>query len=230
MIGPRAFLTFSLMLATTVSVTAQPPVRPGRPPEDRGGTAGSGPEAFIIRMLTLDADKDGKLSKDEVHDARLHALLERADANRDGLVTRDELAALHEKEAANLGRGGQGGPPGGFGPGAGGPEFGGPGGRGGSPMPGQLLPPFLQDELRLSEQQRDDLAKLQREVEERIAKILTPGQNRQLNELRRRGPGGPPPGERGGRPPRGDQPQGDRPPRDGERPRDTDRPRRPADE
>jgi len=62
---------------------------------------------FVDRMMAFDKNKDGKLTKDEVTDPRLHALFDRADANKDGVVTREELEALFARENIS----GKGGPP-----------------------------------------------------------------------------------------------------------------------
>jgi outer membrane protein assembly factor BamB len=124
------------------------------------------------------------------------------------------------------GPGGFGGPPGGGpgGPGGGGP--GGPGGRGGRggfgpggfggfAPPGQILPPFLQDRLNLTAEQKKQLEALQKEVDGKLDKLLTDEQRKQYKEMRERfgrggrgGPGGPggrggfgPGGFGGGRPP-----------------------------
>src|SRR5262249_44677607 len=145
---------------------------------------------------------------------------DQADANKDGVVTREELIALAEKLEADFGPGGDRGPggpggpggrgpggpggPGGFGPGPGGP--GGPGGRGpggfgfgGPPQPGQILPPFLQEQLKLTAEQKKQLDELQKETDDKLAKILTDEQKKQIKEMRERGgPGGP-----GGRGPGG---------------------------
>ena len=47
-------------------------------------------------MMAFDKDKDGKLTKAEVSDERLHRLFDRADADKDGFVTKQELTALAE--------------------------------------------------------------------------------------------------------------------------------------
>ena len=44
--------------------------------------------------MAFDKNKDGKLTKDEITDPRLHRLFDRADADKDGVVTREELIAL----------------------------------------------------------------------------------------------------------------------------------------
>src|SRR5207248_7884756 len=86
---------------------------------------------LVIRMMAFDKNKDGKLTRDEVTDERLHRLFDRADANGDGVVTVEELTALAAKIDAEQGpaRGGPGGF-GGGGFGGGGPGGGGFGGGG----------------------------------------------------------------------------------------------------
>jgi outer membrane protein assembly factor BamB len=88
--------------------------------------------------------------------------------------------------------------PGGFpgGPGRGG--FGAPGGFGGFAPPGQLLPPFVQDRINLTPEQKKQLEALQKEVDGKLDKILTDEQRKQYKEMREglRGGG---PGGRGGR-------------------------------
>src|SRR5262249_49504234 len=85
---------------------------------------------------------------------------------------------------------GGGGGPGGRG--RGGP--GGLGGFGGPPQPGQLLPPFMQERLKLTDEQKKQLEALQKEVDGKLAKILTEEQQKQLKEM----PQGFGPGGRGG--------------------------------
>jgi hypothetical protein len=154
-------------------------------------------------MMAFDVNKDGKLTRDEITDPRLLRLFDRADTNKDGVVTRDELVALAAKIEAEEGGqgatpGGPGGGPGGFGGGGGfGPGgqggrggFGGGGFGGGPPQPGQVLPPMLRERLNLSADQTKQLDELQKEVDEKLAKILSDDQKRQLQEMRQRGPGG----------------------------------------
>ncbi len=156
-------------------------------------------------MMAFDENKDGKLTKDEVTDARLQRLFDRADADHDGTVTRQELTALAAREPAG-GRGGFGGPgggggPGGFGPPPGGGGPGGPGGfRGGPPRPGEVLPAMFRDRLELTPEQTQQVDALQKDVDARLEKILTADQKAQLQQMRQRGPGGfgPPPGGPGG--------------------------------
>jgi hypothetical protein len=172
---------------------------------------------IVKRMMAFDKNKDGKLTKDEVTDERLHRLFDRADKNKDGVVTKDELIALAKEMAEE--RGDERGGPGGRGPGDGGPggrgKRGGPGGFGGPPRPGQILPPFVRERLNLTADQTKQIEALQKEVDAKLAKILTAEQKKQLEEMPpgpggrggrggRGGPGGP-----GGRGPGGPPPQRD---------------------
>jgi hypothetical protein len=92
---------------------------------------------------------------------------------------------------------------------AGGPGFGGPGGPGGFRLPpaGVVLPPPLQDALRLTEAQRKQLADLQKEVDEKLERLMTEEQRKQFREMRAGGPGGPG-GPGGFGPPPGGPPPG----------------------
>jgi hypothetical protein len=195
---------------------------PDRKPGD--GPAKDKPKDFsnaplVVRMMAFDKNKDGKLTRDEVTDPRLLRLFDMADADKDGVVTKEELMALAAKLEAESPqgdeRGGPGGPggPGGRGPGGpGGPGGRGRGGFGGPPQPGQVLPPFLQERLNLTADQKKQLEELEKEVDGKLGQILTGEQKKQLQEMRDgggrggpggpggRGPGGPPPGGDGGRP------------------------------
>lgn len=186
--------------------------------------------AFVARMMAFSKSKDGKLARDEITDDRLLRLFDRIDAKHEGAVTKEQLVAFATKLAEDDNdndRRGPGGPGGGPGDGPGGPGGpggdrggrGGPGGRfgGGPPRPGQILPDFLQERLNLTAEQKKQVDALQKEVDAKLAKMLTDEQKKQLKEMRSRGPGGngPPPGppdENG--PPR----DGNGPPRDGNGP------------
>ncbi len=210
-----AAIPCTLMMLCQIAAAQSPGAQAG---------AGARPKDYsnspiVTRMMAFDKKHDGKLTKDEITDERLHSLFDRADTNHDGIVTKGELMALAAKLDAedqqaggDSGPGGRGGFGGGFGPGRG---PGGPGGRGrggrgfggafgGPPRPGQILPPMLQDTLNLTPEQRSQLADLQKDVDAKLAKILTEVQRRQLNDLRPAGPrgrggfggagaGGPPP-------------------------------------
>lgn len=177
-------------VALLTEAVAQPPR--GKDRKDKDG----GP--LVERLMALDKNKDGKLTRDEVTDERLQRLFDRADANKDGEVTRDELEALARRMDAD---GDEGGPgrkggkgEGGFGKG----KFDGKGKGGfgmfGPPQPGQILPAFMADRLNLTPEQRKQLDAMQKEVDAKLAKILTDEQKERLKSLPRFGPGGPPPG------------------------------------
>ncbi len=187
-------LTSALLMAAIPAAMAQQ--RHG----NRGSTARSKKTAansMVNRMMAFDANKDGKLTKEEVTDERLQRLFDRADADHDGIVTRKELTAMAARETAG-GRGGFG-----------------PGGPGGPPRPGEVLPSFLRERLELTAEQSKQVEALQKDVDTRLAQILTADQKAQLEEMRNRGPGGfgpggPPPGGfgPGGPPPGGFGPGG----------------------
>ncbi len=158
------------------------PIAPAQPPGGggRGGTARSEDvDGFVAKMMAFDKNKVGKLTRDEITDHRLLRIFDRADTNKDGVVTKEELVALFQRESQDSGGST------GFG---GGPD--GPGSRGGQPQPGQVLPGFLQDRLNLSEAQKKQVADVQKDVDAQMDKILTPEQKARLKEMRDRGPGG----------------------------------------
>jgi hypothetical protein len=70
------------------------------------------------------------------------------------------------------------------------------------PQPGQILPPFLREQLNLTADQQKQLDELQKEVDAKLSKILTDEQKAQIKEMAERGPGrggpGGPGGDRGG--------------------------------
>ena len=148
-------------------------------------------EPSVNRMMALDKNKDGKLTRDEVSDPRLQALFNQIDTAKSGAITRAQIAAFFVKQAASMPAGvadGPGGFPGGpgGGPGGSGGRFGGQGS--GPPRPGQILPEFLTNSLNLSADQKAKLAVLQKEVDDRLGKILTTTQKKQMSQFR--GPGG----------------------------------------
>ena len=188
---------FACVMAASFAA-AQPP---GFGPQRTPGQAGAD---LVARMMELDKDKDGKLTKSEITDERLHRLFDRADANKDQVVTKDELVALEAKERPQN--------PGGR-PGFAGQPGGGPGGfMMGFPRPGEILPPMVQQRLGLNSEQKRQLADLQKEVDGKLGTILTDEQNKLLKEMRERGPGrfGPPGGGPGrfGPPGGGPRPSG----------------------
>jgi Spy/CpxP family protein refolding chaperone len=215
-----------LAVALVSQVTAQQPKADEPAKKDQKDQKDYSTSSIVVKMMAFNKKKDGKLTKEEVTDTRLHRLFDLADANKDGVVTKEELMALAAKLEAEEGQGGgrgPGGPGGDRGPG--GP--GGPGGRGpGGPPPiGQVMPDFVQEALKLKDDQKKQVADLQKDVDTKVAKILTDDQNKQLKEMKDnpgrggpggrggdRGPGGPG-GDRGPGVPGGDRaPGGDRGP------------------
>src|SRR5207249_4104518 len=115
----RALLTAACAGALVSQAAAQPPAG------DRAETRKSkdfSKSSIVTRMMACDKNKDGKLTRDKVTDTRLRRLFDRADANKDGVVTKEELMALAAQLEAEFGRGderGRFGGPGGGGPGGG---------------------------------------------------------------------------------------------------------------
>jgi hypothetical protein len=163
--------------------------------------------SIVTRMMEFNKKKDGKLTREEVTDPRLLRLFDQADANKDGVVTREELQALAAKMQAEFGQGGDKGGPGGKGDkgfkGKGGKGKGpdGPGGFGGGQgQPGVILAPFVRDQLNLTEDQRKQITELQKNIDAKLGEILTDAQKAQLKDMADSGPSGfgPPPKGKGG--------------------------------
>ena len=57
-------------------------------------------------------------------------------------------------------------------------------------MPGQIMPPFMADRLKLTDDQKKQVESLQKDVDEKLAKILTEDQNKVLKEMKERTRGG----------------------------------------
>ena len=89
----------------------------GGPGRDGGGQ-GADASAMADRLMQMDANTDGKLSKDEVPE-RLQSLFARADKNQDGALDKEEIMATSRERAGGGDRPGaspegQGGPGGDF--------------------------------------------------------------------------------------------------------------------
>jgi hypothetical protein len=75
---------------------------------------------------------------------------------------------------------------------------------------GRVIPPHICDELNLTPEQERQLHALEKDVKDRVMKMLTSEQKKKLSTLQRRGTGSLPPGGPDAGPPRGPgQPPGD---------------------
>ncbi len=143
--------------------------------------AAENPSDLVARMMKFDKNTDGKLTKAEITDVRLVRLWTRADADGDGSVTRGELEALENAEKPTNRNplrapgGGMGGPGGPMGP---------------PPKPGEVLPAMVRTRLNLTADQQTQIDTLQRDVDARLAQILTESQKTQIKQMSTRGPGG----------------------------------------
>lgn len=230
-VGKVLLLMLVVGFATAVAM-AQPPEEPRddgpRPPKRDSAAAAN---EMVSRMLAFDKNKDGKLTRDEMGDSRMERMFDQADANHDGVVTKDELTAWATKLAADdaaapprrdMGPP-DGGPPGGpgrrrgqRGRGFGGRGFGGFGGP--RSQPGQILSASLIETLKLTPEQKKTEGELQKHVDEQLGTILTSKQKQRMKDLASGGggpgfgPGGFGPGRRGrrgtGGPPNGGPPDG----------------------
>ena len=187
--GLSSLTVMCVLFAAIPSAWAQ------RAAKGRGSFPNSSDASGLVnRMMRFDTDQDGKLTRNEVTDNRSLLIFDSADADEDGTVTKAELSSFAAKERSNA-RGGNRAGRGRFGDGfpAGGPGMG-PGGP--PPKPGVVLPPMIQNHLQLTSQQKSQIQDLQKEVDAKLARILTEQQKAQLEEMQRHGPpgGGPPPG------------------------------------
>ena len=82
-------VTGGLLIAASLAVAQRP----------EGGPRPPGGDDLVARMMEFDKEQDRKLTRAEVTDERLHRLFDRADADKDGVVTREELTALAAREA-----------------------------------------------------------------------------------------------------------------------------------
>jgi Ca2+-binding EF-hand superfamily protein len=75
---------------------------------ERGGGAGAAPDDLADTLMAFDRNGDGRLVRAEVPD-RFQGLFERADADKDGALTKDELTKSANAAAAQEGGGRRGG-------------------------------------------------------------------------------------------------------------------------
>lgn len=74
--------------------------REGRGPE---GAGGPNPDELVKQLLEFDKNGDGQLQKAEVPE-RMLGLFERGDANKDGVLSKDELRKLAEAQSTGVRR------------------------------------------------------------------------------------------------------------------------------
>src|SRR5690349_3313721 len=89
--------TFIVAFALVAMSSAE--AQPGGKKGDKGAKGGAETlDDFVSRLMAFNKAKDGKLTKSELADPRLHELFDRADADKDGVVTRAELEKLYARE------------------------------------------------------------------------------------------------------------------------------------
>jgi Ca2+-binding EF-hand superfamily protein len=112
---------------TITQEEANGPGGPGGP----GGMMGMGDPAQMVDMaMRADVNGDGKITADEIPDARMRMMMQNSDLDGDGAITREELTASMEQMRQRMmgagGFGGPGGARGGF-------------GRGGDEVTGRIM-------------------------------------------------------------------------------------------
>jgi len=83
----------------------------GGGPDGPGSGATDSVEETVKTLMAFDANSDGRLQKSEVPE-RMQGIFERGDANKDDILTADELRATaraQSQQTAERGRGGEGG-------------------------------------------------------------------------------------------------------------------------
>jgi hypothetical protein len=88
-----------LGIATLLLMTAISDAQPGGKKEKGGKGASETVDEFVAKMMGFNKAKDGKLTKQELTDTRLHELFDRADTKKQGYLTRADLEAICQKES-----------------------------------------------------------------------------------------------------------------------------------
>ncbi|GAA4430892.1 EF-hand domain-containing protein [Bremerella cremea] len=102
-IWKHSLVVLSLTMVGAAFATANAQGREGGGPRGpREGQRGGGerqfnPEVMIERIMGLDKDGDGKITKEEAGESRAAGMIERADADKDGAVTKEELTKMFER-------------------------------------------------------------------------------------------------------------------------------------
>ncbi len=186
--------TIACAVLAAASALAQPPARPGDGPAPNPPPPGVGPFGPGFGPTNLLSSVKGQIGATDEEWKVIGPKLQKVMAARQVLaadVRGPDLAPGFGPGAPFPGGFGR---PGGFpGPGGFGPFAAPPGGFPGLPQPGQILAPFLQDVLKLTADQKKQLAELQKEVDDRVQKLLTDDQKKQFAQMQKGfGPGGPP--------------------------------------
>ncbi len=107
----KTMIAFALLGASPLAIAAVAQRTPGDGP-GAALTKLADVDDLVTRLLAFDKKRDDKLAKIEITDRRLHHLFDRADADNDGLVTKDELSAFAAREHSDVPDfgGGPGGP------------------------------------------------------------------------------------------------------------------------
>jgi Ca2+-binding EF-hand superfamily protein len=100
---------------TEDEVRPQPNRRPGRGDEP-GETQAPSPDDMVKMLMAFDKNGDGQLTRDELPE-RMQGLFDRADADKNGVLTADEIRKAAQSAAAPAARGPEGGRGEGFRPG-----------------------------------------------------------------------------------------------------------------
>jgi Spy/CpxP family protein refolding chaperone len=134
--------------------------------QERPRTSGpGGPTVKSGQIMPSSEQSRLKLTEDQKKD--LAALQKEVDAKFDKILSAEQKKQLKGGFAF-------GGPP----PGGGGPRS----GPGSPSQPGQLVPQFVQDALKMSDEQKKELTAFQKEADDRLDKLLTEEQKKQFKE------------------------------------------------
>lgn len=107
----------ALALTSLASAQQDGTFPPGGPGQSASGQEGQrparggqvDPAQMVERLMGMDQNGDGKLSRDEMPPMLVERIFERADTNKDGFVERTELEVIAKEGGALRGMGGQGG-------------------------------------------------------------------------------------------------------------------------
>jgi hypothetical protein len=181
-------LTAALVLVGAAG--AQPPGQPKGPPRRAVQPARVGVDDVVARVLAFDKNKDGKVAPDELPE-RMHDLIARGDADKDGVLDKDEVTKLASTPAGpgpdsvGFGRGGGFGIVG-PGPGAPGGQFRtgpGPGAAGGQARFGPGLEGVV-DDLKLTGTKKEQAEAVIKAHEENVRRLMDQARTDLLRKMK----------------------------------------------